>query len=114
MKRTCSYCNKEQPLNKKHFQVVKSFKEGYSFCCLTCDTESKKVKPRKKEEKFLKEKLEVKLQHRDLIELVTILGYYKGMIESSEEEIPSDNIVRMLEKIHHEINKHNEKLESHI
>jgi hypothetical protein len=109
MKRTCVCCKKEQPLNKKHFQVVKFFKEGYSFCCLTCDTESKKIKPQKKEVKFLKEKLEVKLQHRDLIELVNILGYYKGMIESSTEKKSTDNIDRVLEKIHHEINKHNEK-----
>jgi len=110
MKRTCVCCKKEQPLNKKHFQVVKSFKDGYSYCCLTCDKENKKVKPQKKEEKFLKEKLEVKIQHRDLTELVTILGYYKGMLESSDEEIPTGNIDRMLEKIHHEINKHNEKI----
>ena len=111
MKRTCVCCNKEQPLNKKHFQVVKTFKEGYSFCCLDCDTESKKVKPRKKEEKFLKEKLEVKLQHRDLTELVVILGYYKGMLESShEQETPMGNIDRVLEKIHHELDKHKEKI----
>ena len=84
MKRTCVCCNKEQPLNKKHFQEVKSFKDGYSYCCLTCDKENKKVKPQKKEEKFLKEKLEVKIQHRDLTELVTILGYYKGMLEASD------------------------------
>ena len=54
MKRNCVCCKKEQPLNKKHFQVVKSFKDGYSYCCLTCDKENKKVKPQKKEEKFLK------------------------------------------------------------
>ena len=106
MKRVCNCCNKQYPLDKKHFQVVKAFEKGYSYCCLTCDKENKKVKPQKKEEKFLKEKLEVKLQHRDLVELVTILGYYKGMLETSDEEIPTGNIDRMLEKIHHELNKH--------
>jgi hypothetical protein len=107
MNRTCVCCKKEQPLNKKHFQVVKTFKDGYSFCCLTCNEENKKPKPRKKEEKFLKEKLEVKIQHRDLAELVNILGYYKGMLEASDEhEIPTDNIDRMLDKIHHELEKH--------
>jgi hypothetical protein len=94
MKRNCVCCKKEQPLNKKHFQVVKSFKDGYSYCCLTCDKENKKVKPQKKEEKFLKEKLEVKIQHRDLVELITILGYYKGMLESSiDEEIPTGILI---------------------
>ena len=107
MNRTCVCCKKELPLNKKHFQVVKSFKDGFSFCCLICDKENKKVKPQKKEEKFLKEKLEVKMQHRDLAELVTILGYYKGMLEASDEhEIPTGNIDRMLEKIYHELDKH--------
>jgi len=107
MKRTCNCCQKEQPLNKKHFQVVKSFKQGFSFCCIDCDEKSKKPKPRdKKDDKFLKEKLEVKIQHRDLTELVNILGYYKGMVESDEHEIPTNNIDRMLEKIHHELEKH--------
>ena len=107
LKRLCSYCNKEKPLNKKHFQLVKTFKQGYSFCCLTCNEQSKKPKPRKKDQKFLNEKLEVKIQHRDLKELVKILGYYKGMIESSEEhEIPTSNIDRILTKIKHELNKH--------
>jgi hypothetical protein len=32
------------------------------------------------------------------------------MLEASDEEIPTGNIDRMLEKIHHEINKHNEKI----
>jgi hypothetical protein len=34
------------------------------------------------------------------------------MLESSiDEEIPTGNIDRMLEKIHHELEKHNEKYE---
>ena len=109
MNRTCVCCKKNQPLNKKHFQVIKSFKDGYSFCCLTCYKENKKVKPQKKEEKFLKEKLEVKIQHRDLVELITILGYYKGLMENDEHEISTNNIDQILEKIHHELEKHNEK-----
>ena len=46
------------------------------------------------------------MQHRDLAELVTILGYYKGMLEASDNEMPTGNIDRMLEKIHHELDKH--------
>ena len=106
-KRICNYCKKEKPLNKKHFQLIKMFRQGYSFCCLDCDEKNKKPKVKKKDEKFLSEKLEVKIQHRDLKELVNILGYYKGMVESSDEhEIPTSNIDRMLDKIKHELNKH--------
>jgi len=108
MKRVCNYCNKEKPLDKKHFELVKMFKQGYSFCCLNCNEQNKKPKIRKKDQKFLSEKLEVKMQHRDLEELVNILGYYKGMVESSEEqEITVSNINRMLGKVRHELNKHN-------
>jgi len=108
MKRVCNYCNKEKPLDKKHFELVKMFKQGYSFCCLNCNEQNKKPKIRKKDQKFLSEKLEVKMQHRDLEELVSILGYYKGMVESSEEqEITVSNINRMLGKVRHELNKHN-------
>jgi len=107
MKRICVCCKKEFPLNDKHFQVISHFKSGYSFCCLTCDRESKKVKGNKKEEKFLKEKLEVKLQHRDLVELIQILGYYKGMLEYTEnQQTPMHVIDRILNKVHHEIEKH--------
>ena len=55
MKRTCSCCKKEQPLNKKHFQVVKSFKQGFSFFCLECDEILKKPKKRDKKGKLLEE-----------------------------------------------------------
>lgn len=107
IKRICNYCKKEKPLNKKHFQVIKIFKQGYSFCCLDCDEKNKKPKTKKKDEKFFNEKLEVKIQHRDLEDLVGILGYYKGMIESSDEhEIPTNNIDRILTRIRHELNKH--------
>lgn len=107
IKRICNYCKKEKPLNKKHFQVIKMFKQGYSFCCLDCDEKNKKPKTKKKDEKFFNEKLEVKIQHRDLEDLVGILGYYKGMIESSDEhEIPTNNIDRILTRIRHELNKH--------
>ena len=83
------------------------FKQVYFFCFLDFDEKNKKPKIKKKDEKFLSEKLAVKIQHRDLEELVNILGYYKGMIESFEEhEILTDNIDRMLVKIKHELNKH--------
>ena len=84
------------------------FKQGYSFCCLNCNEQNKNPKTKKKDQKFLNEKLEVKIQHRDLEELVTILGYYKGMVESSEEqEISTNNINRIIGKKKHELNKHN-------
>ena len=108
LKRLCSYCSKEKPLNKEHFQVIKTFKQGYSFCCLNCNEQNKNPKTKKKDQKFLNEKLEVKIQHRDLEELVTILRYYKGMVESSEEqEVSTNNINRIIGKIKHELNKHN-------
>jgi hypothetical protein len=64
MKRTCSCCDKEKPLNKKHFQVVKSFKQGFSFWCLDCNEESKKLKPRKQTQ-------DVKLQTEGLSRVST-------------------------------------------
>ena len=42
--RKCSKCEEVKPLDSEHFQVVKSFREGYSFYCNECD------KPPKKEE----------------------------------------------------------------
>jgi len=108
MKRTCNCCNKTQPLNKKHFQVVKSFKQGFSFWCLDCDEKSKKPKPRdKKEDKFLHEKLEVKLQHKDISEIVSILGYYKGELQSSEDyDIPTHSLDKLIKKLQHQLEEH--------
>ena len=108
MKRTCSCCQKEKPLNKKHFQVVKMFKKGFSFMCLDCDEKSKKPKSRdKKEEKFLHEKVEVKLQHKDIAEIVNILGYYKGELQSSEEyEIPTHGIDKLIGKLNKQLEEH--------
>ena len=108
MKRTCSYCNKEKPLNKKHFQVVKSFKQGFSFMCLDCDEKSKKPKSRDKEEtKFLKEKVEVKLQHKDIAEIVNILGYYKGELQSAEDhDIPTQGLDKLIKKLQHQMEEH--------
>ncbi len=108
MKRTCNSCNKEKTLNKKNFQVVKSFKQGYSFCCLDCDEKSKKPKPRdKKEDKFLKEKVEVKLQHKDIAEIVNVLSYYKGELQSSEEyEIPTHGLDKLIKKLQHQLEEH--------
>jgi hypothetical protein len=107
VKRTCNCCNKSQPLNKKHFQVVKSFKQGFSFWCLDCDEKSKKPKLRKEETKFLKEKVEVKLQHKDIAEIVGILGYYKGELQSSEEyDIPTHRLDKLIKKLQHQLEEH--------
>jgi hypothetical protein len=40
--RTCSKCKELKPLNSEHFQVVKSFKSGFSYYCNECN----KPKPR--------------------------------------------------------------------
>ena len=88
--------------------MVKSFKQGYSFCCIDCDEKSKKPKPRDKEEtKILKEKVEVKLQHKDSAEIVNILGYYKGELQSSEEyEIPTHGLDKLIKKLQHQMEQH--------
>jgi hypothetical protein len=108
MKRTCNCCNKEKPLNKKNFQVVKMFKKGFSFMCLDCDEKSKKPKPRDKgETKFLKEKLEVKLAHKDIDEIVNILGYYKGELQSAEDhDIPTHGLDKLIKKLQHQLEGH--------
>ena len=107
MKRTCNCCNKEKQLNKKNFQEVKMFKKGFSFCCIDCDEKSKKPKPRKKDEKFLKEKLEVKLQHKDIAEIVNILGYYKGELQSTQDyDIPTHGLDKLIKKLQHQMEEH--------
>jgi hypothetical protein len=40
--RVCSKCGEEKPLNKEHYQVVKYFKEGYSFYCNLCNAPKKR------------------------------------------------------------------------
>ena len=84
------------------------FKQGYSFLCLDCDEKSKKPKPRdKKEDKFLKEKVEVKLQHKDIAEIVNILSYYKGELQSFEEyEIPTHGLDKLIKKLQHQLEEH--------
>lgn len=42
----CQCCGEIKPLNKDHFQIVKTFKYGFSTYCLECDAASKKVKQR--------------------------------------------------------------------
>lgn len=42
----CQYCGKIKPLNKDHFQIVRSFKHGFSTYCLECDITTKKLKPK--------------------------------------------------------------------
>ena len=41
--RVCSKCGEEKPLDKDHYQVVKSFKHGYSHYCNSCDKPVKKT-----------------------------------------------------------------------
>ena len=41
--RTCNKCQLELPLNVDNYQIVKQFKEGYSFYCNECN------KPKPKE-----------------------------------------------------------------
>ena len=84
------------------------FKKGFSFMCIDCDEKSKKPKSRdKKEEKFLHEKVEVKLQHKDIAEIVNILGYYKGELQSSEEyEIPTHGIDKLIGKLNKQLEEH--------
>ena len=76
--------------------------------CLDCDEKSKKPKPRAKEEtKFLKEKVEVKLQHKDIAEIVNILGYYKGELQSAEDhDIPTQGLDKLIKKLQHQMEEH--------
>ena len=105
MKRVCSYCKKTQPLNKKHFQLVKMFKQGFSFMCLDCDEKSKKPRSLdKKENKFLHEKVEVKLQHKDIAEIVGILSYYKGELQCTEDyDIPTHGLDKIINKLNKQL-----------
>ena len=41
-KRECSQCGIQKPLDKEYFQVVKSFRKGFSYYCNECN----KPKPR--------------------------------------------------------------------
>lgn len=43
---TCQYCNQTKPLNEDFFQVVKSFKHGYSTYCKECDVNTRKLNPK--------------------------------------------------------------------
>jgi len=108
MKRICSYCNKLQPLNKKHFQIVKMFKQGFSFMCLDCDEKTKKPKLKdKKQNKILHEKVEVKLQQKDITEIVNVLGYYKGELQSVEDyDIPTHGIDKLINKLKKQLEEH--------
>ena len=40
--RVCSNCGEEKPLDKDHYQVIKSFKSGFSYYCNTCNTPKKR------------------------------------------------------------------------
>ena len=84
------------------------FSQGFSFMCLDCDEKSKKPKLRDKEEsKFLKEKVEVKLQHKDISEIINILGYYKGELQSTEEhDISTHSIDKLISKLNKQLDEH--------
>ena len=76
--------------------------------CLCCDEKSKKPKPRDKEEtKFPKEKAEVKLQHKDIAEIVNILGYDKGELQSTQDyDIPTHGLDKLIKKLQHQMEEH--------
>ena len=40
--RKCANCGEEKPLDKDHYQVIKSFKNGFSYYCNTCNTPKKR------------------------------------------------------------------------
>ena len=46
--RVCVKCGQEKPLDKDHYQVVKSFKYGFSYYCNVCSAEMRKTKPSNK------------------------------------------------------------------
>lgn len=107
--RKCSGCGKEKSLNKKHFQVVKMFKKGFSFFCLDCDEKSKKPKSLKKKEKEkLKEKVELKLMNKDVAHLVSIIGLYKEYLESFDEyDMSTGNLDELSSKILNQLEDYN-------
>ena len=46
--RVCSKCGVEKPLDKDHYQIVKSFNFGFSYYCNDCSIEMMKTKPANK------------------------------------------------------------------
>ncbi len=46
--RVCAKCGEEKPLDKDHYQVVKSFKSGFSYYCNDCSAEMRRTKPSNK------------------------------------------------------------------
>ena len=76
--------------------------------CLDCDEKSKKPRSLdKKENKFLHEKVEVKLQHKDIAEIVGILSYYKGELQSAEEyDIPPHGLDKIINKLNKQLEEH--------
>ena len=35
--RKCANCGEEKPLDKEHYQIVKTFRTGFSYYCNVCD-----------------------------------------------------------------------------
>jgi len=40
--RVCANCGEEKPLDKDHYQVIKSFKSGFSYYCNVCNAPKKR------------------------------------------------------------------------
>ena len=76
--------------------------------CFFGAKDKKKPKPRDKEEsKFLKEKVEVKLQHKDIAEIINILGYYKGELQSTQDyNMPTHGIDKLIDKLNKQLDEH--------
>ena len=76
--------------------------------CLDCDEKTKKPKAKdKKQNKILHEKVEVKLQQKDITEIVNVLGYYKGELQSVQDyDIPTQSIDKLINKLNKQLEDH--------
>jgi hypothetical protein len=51
--------------------------------------------------------VEVKLQHKDIAEIVNILGYYKGELQSTQDyDIPTHGLDKLIKKLQHQMEEH--------
>ena len=76
--------------------------------CLDCDEKTKKPKAKdKKQNKILHEKVEVKLQQKDITEIVNVLGYYKGELQSVQDyDIHTQGIDKLINKLNKQLEDH--------
>jgi hypothetical protein len=42
--RTCARCQQSKPMTKDYYEVVKTFRSGFSYYCNDCSVEMKKTK----------------------------------------------------------------------